>query len=164
VSKFLKNLNIKIVKMEWRSFLRCDVTFHTCLVLNLYKVTYRKNTLFNIFIELFFINEVFCLPTAAKIQYCVSNSFTYDSNKSSVLCQLHLWYNTSSVLWPVTHPLWPSCIWCCKNVVLQCYEITLHHAWNKHLNQTKYSSLIFYISFTIFFPIDLKGFWRWCIL
>ena len=39
-----------------------------------------------IFIELFFINEVFSLLTAAKIEYCVSNQFTYNSqNKIKVM-------------------------------------------------------------------------------
>jgi hypothetical protein len=50
-----------------------------------FSVTYRKDALFDIFVELFFINEVFSLPTAAEIEYCVSNDFTYDSNKSCVI-------------------------------------------------------------------------------
>jgi hypothetical protein len=61
--------------------------------MHLYNVTYRKDTLFDIFVQLFFINEIFSLPTAAKIEYCISNNFTYDSNKSCVIpVTLMIWY------------------------------------------------------------------------
>lgn len=64
------------------------------------------------------------LPMIQTRAQCYA-SYTYDI--------IHLLYYDQSPI-PSGLPIYDA-----VRLVLQCYEITLHHAWNKHLNQTKYS-------------------------